>query len=84
VGCNSLKSAHSIYFSPSTGLKGGDLVIKQKNLPKGGLNFLLLISPHGSLAGWLWHLAEQVAGRSQGQFPHATLHDFIINIVSKN
>jgi hypothetical protein len=78
VGCNSLKSAHLIYFSLSKGLEGGDLVLKQKNLPKGGFNFVLLISPHGSLAGWHWHLADQVAGRSKGQVPHATLHDFTI------
>ena len=46
---------------------------------------MFLISPHGSLAGWLWHLAEQVAGRSQGQVPHATLHDFLIIIsISKS
>jgi hypothetical protein len=27
--------------------------------------------------GWIWHLAEQVAGRSPGQFPHASLHDYV-------
>jgi hypothetical protein len=26
--------------------------------------------------GWHWHLDDQAAGRSQGQIPHATLHDF--------
>jgi hypothetical protein len=31
--------------------------------------------------GWLWHLAEQVAGRSQGQIPHASLHDQFLLLV---
>jgi hypothetical protein len=25
--------------------------------------------------GWIWHLDGQVAGRSSGQVPHASLHD---------
>jgi hypothetical protein len=39
-----------------------------------------------SLAGWLWHLVEQVAGRSQGQVPRASLHDYFdfINIIISN
>jgi hypothetical protein len=30
-----------------------------------------------SLAGWIWHLDGQVAGRSSGQFPRASPHDYI-------
>ena len=37
--------------------------------------------PHVPLAGWIWHLVDQVAGRSQGQFPHASQHEYVRHII---
>jgi hypothetical protein len=51
---------------------------KNRDLKEGGGCFRLPYGkgPHVSLAGWNWHLDKQVAGRSTGQVPNATLHDF--------
>ena len=52
---------------------GGDLHT-QKNRPWGGIRI-----PFGIFSSWLLALAPyglQVAERSTGQIPHATLHDY--------
>lgn len=48
--------------------------MKRKNPPRREGSNPVVISTSWTLAGWLWHLALQVAGRSQGQFPTAALH----------
>jgi hypothetical protein len=59
-------------------MRGGLLPLKQKNLSQRRGLVPFVISTSWSLAGWLWHLAEQVAGRSSGQFPRASLHGYLL------
>ena len=43
---------------------------KKKDLPKGrSRDSSCNPSPHGSLAGWLWHLVDQVAETVNGPVP---------------
>jgi hypothetical protein len=79
VGCNCRKSTHDYRFycfrnSQSAFRIGGGLVLKIKNLSQRRGFDPFVISTSWSLAGWLWHLSLQAAGRSPGQFPAATLH----------
>ena len=76
VGCNSRKSTHDPYINLQK-FRGGLLPLKQKNLSQRRGLIPFVISTSWSLAGWLWHLAEQVAGRSSGQFPRASLHGYL-------
>jgi hypothetical protein len=79
VGCNSRKSAHLIYpFLNSYLVLGGDLDLKAKNLPKGGL-----MIPFAILTSWfpyglaLAPFGRKVAGQSSSQISRATLHNYL-------
>ena len=52
----------------------GDCPNRKASHSKGG-RFPFVARPHVSHTGWIWHLLEKVAGRSSGQFPHASHHD---------
>jgi len=67
VGCNSHKSTHDPEIRLQE-FRGGLLPLKQKNPSQRRGLVPFVISNSWPLAGWLWHLAEQVAGRSSGQF----------------
>jgi hypothetical protein len=88
VGCKQPQIAHGqIFYStlrtPNSAF-GGGLALKQKNLSqRRGLD-PFVISTSWSLAGWRWHLALQVVGRSPGQFPTATLHVYQIEYYFKS
>lgn len=67
------------YKSPSYSIvrissQGGDLPLKLKNLPKGGLIRVAILGLIVPFRAGFGTLLLQVAGRSQGQFPHATPH----------
>jgi hypothetical protein len=76
VGCNCRKSTHDPEIRLQS-FRGGLLPLTQKNLSQRRGLVPFVMSTSWSLAGWLWHLAEQVAGRSSGQFPRASLHAYI-------
>jgi hypothetical protein len=51
VGCKQPQICPLKLILAFTNSEGGDLVLKEKNLPRKGFNFAFIISPHGSLAG---------------------------------